>query len=309
MNRTLEHHRHRHRHHSMSSPEELMQRAEKKAVPSSKLFRFFSGDSTSNYEEASDLCIQAANLYKLRKELTQAGDCFMKAATYQIKADNVDDAGNIYVDAYKSFKASGNDPLRAIDALKLAIDIFTKRGQFRRSANFKFELGEMYELDLQDYVNAISEYETAGEWYSQDQAMALANKAWLKCADLLALNGDYLKACDHYTKLISNSLGNKLSQWSLKDYYLKMAMCQLAATDSVAASRTLQDAMVQDPNFNTSREAKFLTDLIQAYNENDPERVSSISFEYDKFSKLDKWKTTILLKIKDTISEAEDDLL
>lgn len=293
----------------MSSPEELLQRAEKKATPSSGFFKFLSGGSDSyKYEEASDLCIQAANLYKIRKELKLAGDCFHKAAGYQIQAGNEDDAGNVYVDAYKSYKSCHESQL-AIDSLKLAIDLFTKRGQFRRSANFKFELGEIYESDLNDYVNAIDEYETAGEWYSQDQAMALANKSWLKCADLLALQGEYIKASDYYSKLIGNSIGNRLSQWSLKDYYLKKALCQLAATDSVAASRTLQEGSNEDANFNDSREAKLLNDLISAYNENDSEKLSATAFEFDKFSKLDKWKTTILLKIKDTIAEAEDDLL
>ncbi|CAL9734528.1 alpha-soluble NSF attachment protein [Monosporozyma servazzii] len=292
----------------MSSPEELLQRAQKKGVPTSGFMKIFGGDSSYKYEEAADLCIQAANLYKLRKELKAAGDAFVKAAQFQLKAGNDDDAGNVFVDAYKSYKA-GSDSQLAIDSLKQAIELFTKKGQFRRSANFKFELGEIYETDLHDYTNAISEFETAGEWYSQDQAMALANKSWLKCADLLALNGEYIKASDHYSKLISNSIGNKLSQWSLKDYYLKKALCQLAATDSVAANRTLQEAMVEDNNFADSREAKLLSDLISAYGENDTEKLSATAFEFDKFSKLDKWKTTILLKIKETISEAEDDLL
>lgn len=293
---------------NMSTPEELLDRAEKKGQPTTGFLKWFSGDQSYKYEEASDLCIQAANLYKLQKNLKLAGDSFVKAAMYQLKAGNEDDAGNIYVDSYKSYKSSG-DSVLAIESLKRAVDLFTKRGQFRRSANFKFELGEIYENDLNDYPNAISEYELAGEWYEQDQAVALANKSWLRCADLMALNGDYIKASDKYSKLISNSMGNKLSQWSLKDYYLKKALCQLAATDAVAATRTLNDAMNEDPNFNGSRESQLLTDIIGSYNERDSERLSAVAFEYDKFSKLDKWKTSILLKIKENISEDEDDLL
>lgn len=292
----------------MSTPEELLQRAEKKGQPNTGFFKWFSGDQSYKYEEASDLCIQAANLYKLQKNLKLAGDCFVKAAQFQLKAGNEDDAGNIYIDSYKSYKSSG-DSLLAIESLKRAIDLFTKRGQFRRSANFKFELGEIYENDLNDYPNAVNEYELAGEWYEQDQAMALANKAWLKCADLLALSGEYIKASDKYSKLISNSVGNKLSQWSLKDYYLKKSLCQLAATDLVAATRTLNDAMSEDPNFNGSRECQLLNGIIAAYNERDSEKLSSVAFEFDKFCKLDKWKTTILLKIKENITEDEDDLL
>ncbi|CCF56356.1 hypothetical protein KAFR_0B00570 [Kazachstania africana CBS 2517] len=292
----------------MSDPVELLKRAEKKGVPSSGFMKFFGNSDSYKFEEASDLCIQAANIYKLRKELKLAGDSFLQAASYQIKAGNEDDASNIYIDAYKCFKSAGqsND---GVTALNSAIDLFTKRGQFRRGANFKFELGEMYELDLNDHKNAIDAFEVAADWYSQDQAIALANKCWIRCADLKALDNSFIEAGSIYSKLIQNSLGNRLSQWSLKEYYLKKGLCELAASDSVAASRTLQEGQNEDPNFADSREATLLSNLIEAYNENDTEKLSQVVFEYDKFNKLDKWKTTILLKIKESISEAEDDLL
>ncbi|CCK71029.1 alpha-soluble NSF attachment protein SEC17 KNAG_0F03670 [Huiozyma naganishii CBS 8797] len=292
----------------MSDPVELLARAEKKGVPSSGLKKFFGGSGSYKFEEAADLCIQAANVYKLRKQLQPAGDAFVKAAQYQIQAGNEDDAGNVYIDAYKSYKAA-NSPRDAVTSLDIAIGIFTKRGQFRRGANFKFELGEVYETDLHDYAAAIDAYETAGEWYAQDQAMALANKSYLKCADLKALDNRFMDASELYSKLIANSMGNRLSQWSLKEYYLKKGLCQLAATDSVAARRTLQEGQQEDPNFADSREFTLLQNLVEAYDENDTERLSSVAFDYDKFSKLDKWKTTILLKIKETIAKAEDDLL
>lgn len=292
----------------MSTPQELIEQAIKKAQKPSGFLSFFSGSSSMRFEEASDLCIQAANLYKLQKQLKDAGDCFKKAAEYQIQGGNEDDAGNIYVDAYKSYK-SGNSSKDAVEALQNAIKLFTKRGQFRRSANFKFELGEILEQDLHDYSSAIEEFETAGEWYSQDQATALANKSWLRCSDLLAMDNKFLEASNMYSKVIANSVGNKLSSWALKEYYLKKALCQLAATDSVAAQRTLHEGSQEDSNFHNSREANFLQQLIEAYNENDTEKLSNVTFEFDKFQKLDKWKTTILLKIKENISEAEDDLL
>ncbi|CCD27244.1 alpha-soluble NSF attachment protein SEC17 NDAI_0K00530 [Naumovozyma dairenensis CBS 421] len=294
----------------MSDPVELLRKAEEKGVPStgfSKIFSLGSSDA-SKYEEASDLCIQAANIYRLRKELKLAGDSFTKAADFQLKAGNEDDASNIFIDSYKCYKSSGNST-DAVNSLNMAIDLFTKKGQFRRAANFKFELGEILENDLNDYVNAVSAYEIAGDWYSQDQSVALSNKCFIKCADLKALNGQYIEASDIYSKLIQNSIGNRLSQWSLKEYYMKKGLCQLAATDNVAASRTLQEGQHDDPNFADSREAALLKTLIECVDDGDSEKLSQAVFDFDKFAKLDKWKTTILLKIKDTISQAEDDLL
>lgn len=252
--------------------------------------------------------MEAANLYRLRKELENSGDTFTAAANCQIKANNDDEAGNTFVEAYKCYK-SGTSPTKACESLKKAIEIFTRRGQFRRGANFKFELAEILEMDLQEYSKAIENYETAGDWYAQDQALALANKSYLKCADLKALDGQYLEACEVYSKVISNSLGNRLSQWSLKDYFLKVGLCYLAAGDNVAAQRTVSEALSQDPNFSNSREYDLLNSLVECCNEGDGEKLSAKVYEFDKFSKLDKWKTTILLKIKDSIAEADDDLL
>ncbi|CCH61818.1 hypothetical protein TBLA_0F02790 [Henningerozyma blattae CBS 6284] len=300
----------------MSDPKELLAKAEKKGVPSSGFMKIFSGSDSMKFEEASDYCIQAANIYRLRKQLFEAGNCFTKAAHYQIKASNDDEAGNTYIEAFKCYKSSTTNntnsresSINAVQSLENAIDIFTKRGQFRRGANYKFELAEMYENDLNDYPKAMECYEVASDWYSQDQAMALTNKCLVKVAELNALNGEYLKAASVYDKLINNSLGNRLSQWVLKEYYLKKGICQLAATDSVAATRTLEDGRVNDANFNGSREAHLLHSIIECVSEGDSEKFSQAVFDYDKFAKLDKWYTTMLLKVKETITEAEDDLL
>lgn len=105
--------------------------------------KIFSGSDSYKFEEAADLCVQAATIYRLRKELNLAGDSFLKAADYQKQAGNEDEAGNTYVEAYKCFKSGGNS-VNAVNSLENAIKIFTQRGQFRRGANFKFELGESW---------------------------------------------------------------------------------------------------------------------------------------------------------------------
>ncbi|CCE64797.1 hypothetical protein TPHA_0I02960 [Tetrapisispora phaffii CBS 4417] len=324
----------------MSDPNQLLAKAEKVGKPSSGFMKIFGSSDQSKYEEAADLCVQAATLFRLSKKLSNAGDCFVKAANYQINAGNDDEAANTFIDAYKCFKSSSSNGItsamtsrnntpgldendtfitsdssaqtdiqKAAVSLNRAVEIFTVKGQFRRGANFKFELGELYENDLQDYHSAMDCYELAGDWYSQDQAQALTNKCYVKLANLKALDADYIGAAKVYHQLVTNSMGNRLSQWSLKEYYLKMALCQLAAKDNVAATRTLKEAKQNDSNFNNSRESVLLETLIDCLNEGDSEKLSQAVFEFDKFNKLDKWYTTILLKIKESITEAEDNLL
>ena len=56
----------------------------------------------------------------------------------------------------------------------------------------------------------------------------LANKLYLKVADLAALEGDYYKAIQQYEKVARSSINNNLMKWSVKEYLLKAGICHLA---------------------------------------------------------------------------------
>ncbi|CAM9014733.1 unnamed protein product [Wickerhamomyces anomalus] len=289
----------------MSDPESL---ADKKAASKqSFLGGIFGSSKAYQLEEASDLYVQAANIYRLRKQGQKAGECFEKAAKAQLQNDSKDEAANTLVDAFKSYKSE--DAASAARVLEQAIEFFTLRGQFRRAANFKNDIAQIYEEELFDIPKALQSYQDAGDWYESDNAQALANKAFLKCADLNALDGKYIEANEIYKKIVKNSLNNNLSRWSLKDYFVKIVLCYLAADDKVAANKYLEETLTLDSSFQSTREYKLLRDVVDAVGEGDAQKLANTLYEYDQFSKLDKWKTTILLKIKNTIIEADDDLL
>ena len=56
-----------------------------------------------------------------------------------------------------------------------------------------------------------------------------------------------------------------------------------------------------------TREAKFLGALIDVVEQSDLEGFSTACRDFDQVSKLDNWKTQILLKIKETINESLDE--
>ncbi|CDR37588.1 CYFA0S01e12794g1_1 [Cyberlindnera fabianii] len=280
---------------------------EKKLNTKPGFFGGLLGSSGAHYEDAADFFTQAANQYKLRKQGKNAGQAFEKAAQAQIKADYKDEAANTLVDAFKAYRQE--DPASAARCLEQAIDFFTARGQFRRAANFKMDLGGLYEEELMDLPKAVQSYQDAGDWFESDSAQALSNKAFLKCADLTALEGNYSAAAATYKKVVAASASNNLSRWSLKDYFVKVVLCYLAGDDRVAAMNYLQEAQGIDQSFTTTKEYKLLQDVTEAVNDGDSEKLANSVFEFDQFSKLDKWKTTMLLKIKTSITEAEDDLL
>lgn len=293
----------------MSEPEDLIAKAEKKMNSGGGFLNSFFGSSQSKYEEASELYMQAANMYKLRKQGNLAGETFEKAASCLVMSEYTkDEASNVYVEAFKVFKSSENFE-KAAENLNRAVEIFTLKGNFRRAASFEFELAQLYETDLKQFDLAVASYERSGDWYFEDQAESLANKAYLKVADISALNENYLKAFDFYKKVAKRSLNNNLTKWNLKEYFFKGVLCLLAASDQIAAEKALSEFVDWDPSFVQTREYQLLLDLIDAIKTGDEETYSTKLYEFDQFSKLDSWKTKILLKIKQSIQEQEDDIL
>lgn len=136
---------------------------------------------------------------------------------------------------------------------------------------------------------------------------SLANKLWLKVADVAALDGDYYKAIENFEKVAEQSVNNNLMRYSVKDYLLKAGICHLAGGDLVGTQRALEKYREMDPSFATQREHLLLTDLCDAVEAKSQEQFTDKLFAYDQVSKLDKWKTTILVRVKNSIEEADDE--
>ena len=140
-----------------------------------------------------------------------------------------------------------------------------------------------------------------------DVLRSLANKLWLKLADLAALESDYLKAVAQYERVAKSSINNNLMKWSVKEYLLKAGICHLCSADMVATNRALESYRDLDPAFASTREHQLLVDLTEAVEEGDQEKFADKLFQFDQMSKLDKWKTTLLLRVKETIEEKGED--
>lgn len=75
----------------------------------------------------------------------------------------------------------------------------------------------------------------------------------------------------------------------------------------VALSRALESYRDLDPTFASTREHQLLVDLSEAVEQGDQEAYTDKLFQYDQLSKLDKWKTELLLRIKNGIEEKGED--
>lgn len=289
----------------MSEADSLMAKADKKANSSGGLGSWFGGGVTSKHEEAAELYTRAANQYRLAKRLREAGGAFEKAAACQLKTDEADDAANTYVEASKCYRKE--EPTKCLQVLELAVDRFTARGNFRRAATYRQQSAEIYEEDLQDAQKAMAAYESAADWLSNDNAESQAARLYLKVAEIAALEGEYDRAVDKFEYVATQSVKNGLTKWSVKEYYLKAGICHLCKGDLVAVKRAIERYNAEDMTFASTREHELLVSMADALENQDPEELTNHIFKYDQVSKLDKWKTTLLLRVKQQM-DAEPDL-
>lgn len=101
----------------------------------------------------------------------EAGQTFEKAA--QIQLNNLkepDDAANTYIDAFKVYRNSS--PEEAVRCVEFSINQYCTKGNFRRAASHKENLGALFEEQLGDLKRAMEAYETAAGWYEGDGASA-----------------------------------------------------------------------------------------------------------------------------------------
>ncbi|EZF16346.1 hypothetical protein H112_05783 [Trichophyton rubrum D6] len=228
---------------SEQDPRVLLQKADKALQSASGGFSFF-GNKTEKFENAADLYTQAANCFRVQKMNKEAGAAFEKAAAiFTLNLNEPGDAANTLTEAFKVYRKS--DPEDAARVLQTAIQHYISTGNFRRAASHQQNLAEVFEVEIGDETRALAAYEKAAEWFEGDNAEALANKHFLKVADLAALKGDYAKAVANFEKVAKSSINNNLMKWSVKEYFMKATMCHLASKVSYYASSTLPTAAVQ----------------------------------------------------------------
>jgi alpha-soluble NSF attachment protein len=278
--------------------DELMEKADKKL----KGFSLFGG--TGKWEDASEMYTKAANLYKMAKKWDRAGEAYSKAAECHLKLQSKHEAASNYINASNCYKKS--NITEAVQCMKQAIEFYTDEGRFSIAAKHQKELAELYESEA-DLENAISAYQLSADYYEGEGSSSSANACLLKVALFSAQLERYDKAIELYEQVAAASIDNNLLKWSVKEYFLRAGLCHLAKGDIVSAERALERYKDMDATFSSQRECKFLQELVEACKNYDVEAFTNAVVEFDSISKLDSWKTSILLKIKNSIKE-EDQL-
>ena len=186
-------------------------------------------------------------------------------------------------------------------------------GRLSQAARLSKETGELFENDDEEdsAALAIESYQQAADLYDMEQQKSQASQCLVKVAELSSAALDppeFLQAAQLYEKLGKDCLDSNLLKYNAKGYFLQSILCHLANQDSVGAEKAMSMFNSLDFTFRESREGKFADSLVTCVNGFDDEGFATACYEYDRISKLDPWKTTILLSVRKSVEGGGDGL-
>jgi len=281
---------------------QLVEEAEKKlAAKSGFLSALFGGSSKT--DEGLEMLARAANMFKMAKKWSQAGNTFSKIANHHVKEGAKHDAATNYVEAANCYKKT--DPKEAADSLQKAIDIYTDMGRFTIAAKHHQTVAELFESEAADLDTAIQHYETAADYFKGEESNSSATKCLVKVAQYAAQLENYDKAIQIYEQVAAAALQSNLLKYSAKDYFFRASLCHLCV-DSINAQHAVSKYEEQNPAWGDSREAKLVKTLCSEIEQQDVEAFTEAVKQYDSISRLDAWYTTLLLRVKKNLSDGDD---
>jgi len=262
--------------------------------------------SSSKYENAIESFTKAANSYKIAKEWELAANTWERIANLHIKLASTHEAATSFNEAAQCLKKC-NSP-DTITMMNKSIELYSELGRFNQMARMYNEIGEMHEAshELQEALNCFSQ---AADYFEAENQNQRANTARTKVAVLSSTDPmeDFLTAAEIFEQIGRSCLGNRLLAANARGYFLQAGLCYLATGDQVKARQKLEEFNAADYTFETMREGQFFSNLLQAVEGFDLDGFTDHCFKYDNITKLDPWKTSILVKIKRTIQQEDTD--
>jgi len=283
---------------------------------------WFANSTEEKYENAAELYEKAANAFKVGGFHHEAGDAYRKAADlYQNKLKNLGEASKALASAGSCYKKSS--PSDAVDAYRAAVSILCDAGRLTQAAKLSKQCGELFENEGvaegeeahgSNVKMAIESYEQAAELFNMEDSKGQAASCMTKVAELCSAALDppeLLRAAKIYDELGRRCLESNMLKFNAKMYFLQAIFCHLGNGDAIAGTKALQRYENLDYSFGESREGRFCRQLVEAAEAYDDEAIATASFEYDRITKLDPWKTSMLLKLKRSVEDqgglGEDD--
>ena len=185
----------------------------------------------------------------------------------------------------------------AVRCLEQATSYFVEAGKLSMAARHYKEIGEMYE-QAGEKENSLEYYRRAADLYETEESTSAANTCKLKVAQFAAELERYEEAVEIFEAVALASLDSNLLRYGAKGHLLNAGLCQLAQGDAGAVRDALGRYEAMDAGFPDTRECKLLENVVGAMEEGDVDVFQQHVYDYDSMTRLDPWKTSLLLKVK-----------
>jgi len=276
--------------------------AQKKSKGGGGFFSFLSGAKT---DEAADLFIQAGNLFKICKLWKDAGDAFVRSAElHSSMGDQKHDTASNYAEAANCYRKV--NPQLAVDCLQKTVDIYTDMGRFNMAAKNHTTIAELYETECPDMEQCMNHYQKAADYYKGEESKSSATKCLVKVAQYAAQLEQYRNAIKVFEEIACWEADHPTLKYAAKNHFFQALLCHLCM-DLLDTQHALKRYEEVSPSFADSREYKLVKDLISALEQEDVEQFTAAIQAYDRISRLDEWHTNLLVKVKRSIGDDEED--
>ena len=290
------------------NPDELVRKARSKLTPG--FFGKMFSSKESRIEEAEELLKNAANMYKMSKNWSKAGETYEELARL-VSQSGGDTAYTYYQDAAHCY--SFVDKTRSDQNLDRAIESCEKAGKYMQAGKLAQRIANDFETNF-NYEKAIDKYQKAAEYFKMESqnTKSLQQQCLLKVADLMCISNHkdmFTEAPKIYEKLGMQYLTTPLLKSSAKDMFFKCVMIFIAKKDEVSAEIALKKYLMEDPTFDDTRDSKFLINAIKFITDPpNPEGFRKEIQSYKQLRELDKWKLNMFaMAIKNIEKEEEEE--
>lgn len=188
----------------------------------------------------------------------------------------------------------------AVEYFRTAISMLCDAGRFSNAAKLQKQIAEIYESQ-DNKEEALENYRQAADYFEGENQASSANNMRLKVAQFSAQLERYDAALEIYESIARTSMESNLLKFNAKNHLLNAGICALATKDLVLVQMKLNEFQEIDYTFGDSREGKFLQEMVQSFENFSPDGFADAVYQFDSISKIEPWKISILLKVKESI--------
>jgi len=258
------------------------------------------------FEEAAELYQQAAQGFKLAKEWQEAANCFIQCAYCAGRLGDANEESNSYVEAGNLLSRISTNS--AVEQWESAISMQNAAGKFGASGKLLMKIAELHESERLDHKECREYYKRAAEMFDlDDHSKSSFTKCRIKMADYAALDGELQAAVRIFEEEGEKALQGATTAFGAKEHFLKAGLLQLQSGDTITMQLAVDRYQQTDPRFADSREGALLSGLVEAFEAGDAEAFLDRLQEYNQVTKLDQWKTEVLLKVKELLQPSGAD--